>query len=126
MKRHKLTAAERREIYDKCDGHCAYCGEYIRYEDMQVDHVMPLRKGGADSIDNMLPACRSCNHYKSTLTIEQFRASIERMPEVLTRDSTTYKIAARFGIIKVVRPKVTFYFEKWATFDRKQEVSNNG
>ena len=126
MKRRKLTASERREIYDKCDNHCAYCGEYIKYEDMQVDHVMPLHKGGADSIDNMLPACRSCNHYKSTLTLEQFRANIERMPDVLTRDNTTYKIAARFGVIKVVRPKVTFYFEKWATFDRKQEVSNNG
>ena len=126
MKRHKLTAAERREIYDKCDNHCAYCGEYIRYEDMQVDHVMPLHKGGADSIDNMLPACRSCNHYKSTLTLEQFRGNIERMPDVLMRDSTTYKIASRFGVIKVVRPKVTFYFEKWAAFDNKTEAADNG
>ncbi len=126
MKRHKLKATERRAIYDKCDNHCAYCGEYIKYEDMQVDHIMPLHKGGADSIDNMLPACRSCNHYKSTLTLEQFRTNIERMPDTLTRDSTTYKIAVRFGVIKVVRPKVMFYFEKWAEFDKKQEAAENG
>lgn len=121
MKRRKLSAAERHEIYDKCDNHCAYCGVYIKFEDMQVDHVMPLRKGGADSLDNMLPACRSCNHYKSTLTLEQFRANIERMPEVLTRDNATYKIAARFGVIKVVCPKVKFYFEKWRAFDEEQK-----
>lgn len=112
MRRRKLTYSERNTVYDKCDGCCAYCGTHIDFEDMQVDHVMPLRKGGADRLDNMLPACRSCNHYKSTLTLEQFRAAVEKMPQVLERDNTTYKIARRFGVIKIGNPKVVFYFER--------------
>ena len=48
MKRRKLTPAERREIYDKCGGHCAYCGQKISLKEMQADHVVSLRRGGAD------------------------------------------------------------------------------
>lgn len=71
-----------------------------------------LRKGGANALDNMLPACRSCNHYKGSLTVEQFRKSVERMPEVLARDSVTYKNAVRFGLVCPVLRPVTFYFER--------------
>lgn len=63
-KRRRLTSAERRAVYDKMGGRCAYCGEQLNYEDMQVDHVVALRSKGEDDLANMLPACRSCNHYK--------------------------------------------------------------
>lgn len=62
MNRRRISKEERQEVYRKCHGHCAYCGTEIEYKDMQVDHVKPLRIGGKDSIDNILPACRSCNH----------------------------------------------------------------
>ena len=63
--RNKLTAAERSIVYEKFGGHCAYCGCAIAYEDMQVDHFLPIRGGAErDELGNMLPACRSCNHYK--------------------------------------------------------------
>lgn len=110
--RRRLTLRERKYIYNLTGGRCAYCGTRIAFDDMQVDHVVPLRKGGADTIDNMLPACRSCNHYKSTLTVEQLRKAIERMPEVLMRDSVTYKIAVRFGLVRPIPHPVTFYFEE--------------
>lgn len=71
--RRRLTQDQRKIIFDKMEGHCAYCGCEISLQTMQVDHVVPLRKGGSDVLANMLPACRSCNHYKHTLTVEQFR-----------------------------------------------------
>lgn len=109
--RRRLTKQDRRAVYEKMGGHCAYCGCEISIREMQVDHVVPLRKGGADTLENMLPACQSCNHYKSTLTVEQFRKAIERMPEVLMRDSVTYRNAVRFGLVKPVSRQVAFYFE---------------
>lgn len=111
-KRCRLSMDERRTVYDLTGGRCAYCGESITFEDMQVDHVVPLRKGGADTLQNMLPACRSCNHYKSTLTVEQFRQSVARMPAVLERDSSTYRTAVRFGLVWPLPKPVTFYFEQ--------------
>lgn len=68
--RRRLTKEERRAVYEKMGGHCAYCGCKLRYSDMQVDHVVPLNGysvQGPDELDNMLPACRSCNHYKDSI-----------------------------------------------------------
>ena len=111
-KRRNLTKAERQAIYNKCDGHCAYCGAEITIKQMQVDHKIALRRGGADTIDNMFPACRSCNHYKDTLTIDDFREMVERMPATLARDSVTYRNAVRFGMIVPNPHPVIFYFER--------------
>lgn len=74
--RRKLTKDERMVVYRKTNGHCAYCGCALEYKDMQVDHIIPINgwsEQGEDTMDNMLPACRSCNHYKSRSTLEGFR-----------------------------------------------------
>lgn len=109
--RRKLTKAERKQVYDKCDGHCAYCGCELEYKDMQVDHAIPLRRGGEDVISNMLPACRSCNHYKHTLMPDEFRKYVADIPDRLLRDSIPYQVGVRFGIIQP-RQGVKFWYEE--------------
>ena len=114
-KRRKLTPKERKYVFDKLGGHCAYCGCDLAYKDMQVDHVIPLEgwsEKGTDTLDNMLPACRSCNHYKHTMSIEHFRQMVENMPTALARDSVTYKNAVRFGLVIPNPNPVVFYFER--------------
>ena len=113
-KRRKLSRDERIAVFDKTRGHCAYCGCELRFADMQVDHVIPINgwsEQGSDTLDNMLPACRSCNHYKSRSTLEGFRRNVENMPTVLMRDSVTYRNAVRFGLVTPTPHPVRFYFE---------------
>ena len=58
-KRKAIPKSIRMTVYQKCDGHCAYCGCDLEYKDMQVDHVVPLNgwsEHGTDTVDNMLPA----------------------------------------------------------------------
>lgn len=112
IKRRKLSKAERLLIYDKCNRCCAYCGCDIEYKDMQVDHVKPLRVGGADELSNMLPACRSCNHYKATLGVEDFKKYIEEIPKRLNRDSIPYAVGKRFGIVEENHKLIVFWFEE--------------
>ena len=113
--RRKLSPEERKQVYDITGGHCAYCGTEISIKQMQVDHVIPINGwnvNGPDTIDNMLPACRSCNHYKSSTSLERFREMLESMPQTLMRDSVTYKNAVRYGLV-IPNPKpVVFYYEK--------------
>ena len=62
VKRRKLSKTERMAVYQKTKGHCAYCGCVLEFSAMQVDHVVPLdgwSERGGDTLDNMLPACRS-------------------------------------------------------------------
>lgn len=120
-RRRRLTPEERKQVYDKTSGHCAYCGRLITVKQMQVDHIVPLNgwhMQGFDTLDNMLPACRSCNHYKSSSDIETFRAMLEDQPHVLARDSVTYQIAVRYGLVVPQPHKVVFYFER-------QEITPN-
>lgn len=112
VKRRRLSAKERMQIYKKYNGHCAYCGCEITYRGMQVDHMRPLRTGGTDTIDNMTPTCRSCNHYKATLDVEGFRKYLGGIPDRLARDNIPYQVGLRFGIITPDIEKVTFYYEE--------------
>jgi 5-methylcytosine-specific restriction endonuclease McrA len=43
-------------------GGCAYCGEADR--PLQKDCVLALSRGGRYTLDNIVPACRSCNASK--------------------------------------------------------------
>ena len=123
--RRKLVKDERIAVYEKMNGRCAYCGCELEYKDMQVDHVIPINgclEQGEDTLDNMLPACRSCNHYKSKSTLEGFRKMVENMPAVLMRDSVTYKNAVRFGLVTPTPHPVKFYFEQLFIEKRGEEI----
>ncbi len=41
---------------------CAYCGDT---RNLAIDHIVPTNRGGADSGDNAVWACRKCNSSKS-------------------------------------------------------------
>ncbi|MGG2460550.1 HNH endonuclease [Streptomyces sp. RGM 3693] len=47
------------------EGRCVYCNE-ARSEVM--DHVVPFAHGGPDSLENLVPACDSCNESKGDKT----------------------------------------------------------
>lgn len=40
---------------------CAYCGHRMRLE---LEHFIPLSKGGGTTVTNMVPACEICNAHK--------------------------------------------------------------
>ena len=91
---------------------------------MQVEHVIPFNgwsERGGDTLDNMLPACRSYNHCKSRSTLEGFRRMVESMPAVLMRDSVTYRNAVRFGLVTPAPHPVTFYFERSSVEGRGED-----
>lgn len=41
-KRKQLSKAIRLEVLNKYDNHCAYCGCELTYEQLNVDHKIPL------------------------------------------------------------------------------------
>ncbi len=76
----KLT---RREIFLRDNYTCQYCG--IRSRELTVDHVMPKHRGGRHSWDNLVTACKSCNHRKGGKTPEEARMKLlkaARAPQV--------------------------------------------
>lgn len=55
---------------------CAYCG--ARPDRLEMDHVIPIARGGSHSIGNLVPACRACNGSKNALLLSEWRYKRER------------------------------------------------
>jgi hypothetical protein len=49
---------------------CAYCGTEVSVE---VDHIVPVSRGGLSEPDNLAPACYRCNQEKSAKTPAEWR-----------------------------------------------------
>lgn len=49
-------------VWERDDGRCVNCSAV---EDLQFDHVIPITKGGGNSIDNIQILCGDCNRQKS-------------------------------------------------------------
>lgn len=124
---------QRQTVYEKYNGHCAYCGKRIEIKDMQIDHIIPqqnyewvfknnlqdrilnflshLTIDDLHNIDNLNPACRVCNKWKDTYHLELFRSEIQEQTKRLQLRSSNYRMAKLFGLIKETDIKVKFYFE---------------
>lgn len=62
----RLSVREWAELCEAYGHRCAYCG---RTPDVLViEHNMPQQRGGTDTVENILPACKTCNNEKCDLS----------------------------------------------------------
>lgn len=73
------------------DNTCGYCGERGAPQDMTHDHIVPRSRGGADSWENAITACRPCNSLKADRTPEE-----AEMP-LLFEPTVPYKMYLKSG-----------------------------
>ena len=59
---------------DKC---CVYCGKTRM---LQIDHIIPKKKGGKDSGENLVWACRNCNASKNDTDLLEWYATKQEFP----------------------------------------------
>lgn len=69
------TTAEWLAVLEAAGNACAYCGGP---GPLVAEHRIPLSRGGANDIGNVVPACARCNNRKHRLTEEEFRARLSR------------------------------------------------
>lgn|SRR5574344_691071 len=126
----------REEVYNKYDGHCAYCGCKIEYKDMQIDHKIPILRGvsdedlnrfrqhdkrGTDDIDNLEPSCHMCNFYKMDFTLDGFRNRMNEIHKNLER-YFIFRLALKYGIVKVFPfNSGEFFFERFKKNEKNED-----
>lgn len=55
------TGALRRQVFDRDRGQCQTCGE----PGTEVDHIINLKSGGTNALENLQLLCRSCHNRKT-------------------------------------------------------------
>lgn len=83
------TWAEVMRIFLTFDRRCAYCEQPIAGQP-DPDHVVPLSRGGSNSLTNILPCCHGCNADKRDLLLTEWNADRLRRglePRTVTWDT---------------------------------------
>lgn len=107
----------RQEVLEKYGNKCGYCGKELNLKTMQVDHIEPKWNVNQSNfktineIDNLMPTCRRCNHYKRGDNLKQFRNKMQTLHE---RVCSHYigKVALDYGIVEIQPFDGKFFFER--------------
>ena len=68
----KISNSLRFEVFQRDRHTCQYCGRRAPDVELEVDHVIPVARGGTDAFENLMTSCRECNSGKSAKLIERF------------------------------------------------------
>ena len=63
-KRKNLSKSVRFEVFKRDSFKCQYCGKSAPDVVLEVDHIIPVSKGGDNDISNLITACFDCNRGK--------------------------------------------------------------
>lgn len=66
----------RRAVFTRDGQICVYCGGSAT----SIDHVVPRSRGGTHTWDNVVAACRRCNHAKADRYLAELGWSLPRQP----------------------------------------------
>ncbi len=66
-----VPALTNRRLFRRDDHMCLYCGDYLYDSELTRDHVVPVSRGGEDTWENVVTACRECNHRKADMLIDE-------------------------------------------------------
>jgi len=69
------------ELLFSRDGYmCLYCGVQFDRRNLSRDHVVPRSRGGPDSWENCVTACKRCNNHKRDRTPEEANMALLAVP----------------------------------------------
>ena len=82
-KRRSYPVGTKRILFERQNHRCVICGKRRTLKNLQVDHVIPVVRGGPDNISNFQLLCPACNQRKGIHTNQEF---YERYKRVVSRN----------------------------------------
>ena len=79
FERENIPPKLRFEILEKYNHTCQYCGRKAPEVELEIDHIIPISKGGQTIAENITVSCRKCNNGKSNKILNQLREKLKWM-----------------------------------------------
>ena len=73
----KLT---RKNVYERDGNRCQYCGRTFEDRELNLDHVIPVARGGKTTWTNVVCSCHECNGRKGNHILPEARMTLVRRP----------------------------------------------
>lgn len=73
----RISNMDAKSVLDASNGICYWCGK--KAEKIELDHYVPISKGGSNSVDNLVVSCKKCNRSKHDKNPVEFANSIGKL-----------------------------------------------
>jgi len=124
-------------LWERQGGECFYCASTITYfrkraTSLEVDHKMPISRGGDDDVANLVAACKPCNSLKGAMTDDEFRnrfpveSLVANCCEKRSSQSATNVVALRDHAAKSATREATFQMEDGGGRGGEREKNSKG
>lgn len=70
----QLPSADWEVVKERYGNRCFYCGK--ESNKLNKEHVIPICRGGTDTIENIVPACWKCNRTKGKRLVAEFKEGV--------------------------------------------------
>jgi 5-methylcytosine-specific restriction endonuclease McrA len=97
------TAALRERIFARDGYRCVYCARRLAAEQLTLDHVQPLVRGGDGSVGNLVTACADCNTQKGSAPAWHYLAELPAERENFLRLATAVWPRLRRAVVEAAR-----------------------
>jgi 5-methylcytosine-specific restriction endonuclease McrA len=77
---HTMTA-NRSNVIWRDQNKCQYCAKEDESDILTIDHVLPRSKGGKNTWENLVTACKKCNQKKGNRTPKEANMKLLREPK---------------------------------------------
>lgn len=123
-----LSKSLRFKIFQRDSFTCNYCGSKPPMVVLEVDHIIPVVKGGDNMEENLITSCFDCNRGKSTKSLTQIPESKSLNLELLKEKELQLKEYNK--IVEKIRKRLNSEIEDVADlftelFDYKYSLSEN-
>ncbi len=79
-------------VWAKTNGRCYWCHcEMNPFINFTLDHIKPSCSGGLTTVDNLMPACCSCNNARGSMKAGRWQAQINKRVTALAEYSQPLK-----------------------------------
>lgn len=69
--RKNISKRTRFEVFKRDNFTCFYCGRHVPDVILELDHIMPISRGGTNEIDNLVTSCADCNRGKGGVPLSE-------------------------------------------------------
>lgn len=101
----RMQVVTKKNIYLRDNHTCQYCGRRFHGSELTLDHVLPRSRGGRNTWENLVTACKKCNQAKDARTPEE--AGMKLLHRVIPASVHTAR-----GLLRSVGMAI----EEWAEY----------
>jgi hypothetical protein len=127
MKRTPTSKRLRFNIFERDNFTCQYCGKRPPEVVLEIDHIIPVSKGGETEHENLLTACFECNRGKSAFEIGKFPErvgkNVEEIEERYEQLKALYQFQKNIKVLKeqMVEDVIAYAEDVFGEFAEQKE-----